>query len=253
MSTAISKLEPSALQAPSVPEMMSQVLTSDMSGAEKAHVIKELALVLQSQERFTWEREERQAKIDFDDALKVCQKAIARIVPDKEREKGIKWATYTAIDNEIRPIYTSNGFAISFSQETASGPGRMAVAASLTRSGISRDFRREVPIVAPGATSAADAEEAAYSRAQRYIVLRIFNISVGMEAAEMKPYETKPEDLMDESTVMDFCAAIEGSGDVDELKRNYLAATKAGANDPSALRAFDKAKKETWKKRGFKA
>jgi|SRR6185503_8389109 len=242
---------------PSTMEMIQQIIDAAQGNpaqlATMTGVMEQLVALRQSEERFAWERAERQAKIDFDDALKACQKAIKRITPDAKREHNIKWATYNAIDTEIRPIYTDHGFGISFSQETASGPNRIAVRCDLTRSGISKDFHREMPVVAPGGTSQADAEESAYSRAQRYLVMRIFNISVGVAEAEIKPYETKPEDLLEESVVLEFIDSIKGSSNTDELRRNYLSATKAGSKDPSALKAFDAAKKETWKAKGFRA
>lgn len=87
---------------------------------------------------------------------------------------------------------------------------------------------------------------------EKYTLLASCGVHVYGSDPEAVPPQTSPEDLMDESVVMEFVDTIKGSADADELKRNYLAATKAGTKDPSALRAFDKAKKETWNKPGFR-
>jgi hypothetical protein len=98
----------------------------------------------------------------------------------------------------------------------------MGVVANLTRSGLSRDFHREVPVVVPGNSSQADAEEAAYSRAQRYLVLRIFNISVGNTAAEMKPYEE--EERMHEADLQTWKDALSQAPDDKSYASLFLEA-----------------------------
>jgi len=102
--------------------------------------------------------------------------------------------------------------------------------------------------------TATDADAIAASRAKRYLLLQIFNIAVGIDADEKKGI---PQDQgqMDESAVADWIAAIEGSGDKDELKKHFFDAAKAAteAKDRTAIAAFQKAKNETWRKRGFTA
>jgi len=79
-------------------------------------------------------------------------------------------------------------------------------------------------------------------------MLQIFNIAVGIDKDEKQPYETKPEDLLDESVTLDLIAGIEGSNSGKQLQANYAAAQKAGTNDPSALKAFAAAKNDTYRK-----
>jgi hypothetical protein len=195
-----------------------------------------------------------QSRVAFDEALNSCQSQIGRIKPNVHRENNIWWADYAQIDRTVRPIYIGAGFSISFSEEETADPMQLRMKATLSRSGVSKEYFAQISKVAANAKmSAQDASASAASRVKRYLMLDIFNIAVGIDTDEKVPFAAKPEDVLDESVVMDFIALIEGSGDVDDLKKNYLTATKAGASDPSALRAFDKAKKDTWKKRGFKA
>jgi hypothetical protein len=201
-------------------------------------------------------REEReyQARVDFDSALNGCQAQIGRIAPNQKRENGIMWADYAQLDRAIRPIYVNAGFSIGFSEVDTPDKSRLRMCATLSNRGISREYFADISRApANSSMKQADADASAASRVKRYLMLDIFNIAIGIDKDEKELYQAKPEDLMDESIVMDFVALIEGSGDVDELKKNYLTATQAGANDPSALRAFDKAKKTTWKGKGFRA
>jgi hypothetical protein len=195
-----------------------------------------------------------QARVTFDDQLNRCQAQIGRIAPNQRREHGIMWADYAQLDRVLRPIYIQAGFSIGFSEVESSDKTRLRMRATLSAKGISREYFAEISKTpASPAMSQADADASAASRVKRYLLLDIFNIAIGIDKDEKAPYQAKPEDLLDESVVLEFIDSIKAASNPDELKRNYLAATKAGAGDPSALRAFDQAKKDTWKMRGFKA
>ena len=90
-----------------------------LSSGTSPEVIRELVALQQSMERFNWEREERQAKIDFDDALNACQAKIGRIAGNvKRNDTNSWWADYAELDRTVRPIYTEQGFSIGFSEVT---------------------------------------------------------------------------------------------------------------------------------------
>ena len=101
-------------------DLMRQAISTGTS----PEVIRELVALQQSVERFAWEREERQSKIDFDNALNECQSQIDRVVPNRDRENGIKWADYIAIDKAVRPVYLAAGFSIGFSEVESPEAGR---------------------------------------------------------------------------------------------------------------------------------
>lgn len=181
--TALEKHEPNLVPMKHGTSLsqMGQLLQVALENNAAMDVIERMAALVEKERDY-------QARVDFDDALNDCQKSIGRIAPDKNREKGIQWASYAAIDRVIRPIYTRYGFSLAFSQIAPMTPNHMNVKAKLSRSGKFEEFTREVPVVVPGQTSLADAEEAAYSRAQRYLVGKIFNIAVGVDEAEMAPF-----------------------------------------------------------------
>ena len=219
---------------PTVMEMMQQALTSGMPGAEMAHVIKELALVLQNQERFQWEREERQAKIDFDGALNHCQKAIGRIAPNQRRnDTNSFWADYAQLDRTIRPIYTEAGFSISFREVPSIAPGKVRIEGELSRGGISKSYHSEITPTTTGPkggamATATDADAIAQSRAKRYIMLDIFNIAVGIDAEEKQGIPKLTE--KQEADLQDWADALRQAPDLPQLKNVFADAYKfAGA------------------------
>ena len=200
-------------------------------------VIRELVALQQSMERFNWEREERQAKIDFDDALNACQKQIGTIAPNRERENSIKWADYVGVDKVVRPVYLAAGFSIGFSEVDSPTEGRR-MCATLSRSGVSREYFSKLVPAGNSKMSAADAEASASSRAMRYLLLKIFNIAVGIDKDEKKAF-----DGMGVEAYAPLMEAIEGAKTVGEVTAAYINALKLGQT-PAEKQAFENAAKK---------
>lgn len=179
-----------AVQRPITPmDLIRDVVNAGGDPMQMATVIKELVALQQSQERFQWEREERQAKIDFDTALNECQGAIGRIAPNRARENGIKWLDYAQLDRELRPIYTKAGFSLTYSEEQGTGD-RLRMKATLSRGGVHRDYFDGISRESPNAKmSRVDAEASASSRVKRYLLNKIFNVAIGIDLDERKPFE----------------------------------------------------------------
>lgn len=219
-------LQPQAPIAPPEPttmQMIQQVLSSGGNAKEMAEVIKGLVELQQSQERFQWEREERQAKIDFDDALNACQAQIGRIAPDGRRENGIMWATYAQIDRVIRPIYTQAGFAISFSE--MEHPEALRMRATLSRGGISKEFFAEISTAPVNSKmNELDANASAASRVKRYLLLDIFNIAIGIDADEKKPFTQITE--RQEADLQEWIDSLRNAPDLPQLKGVFADAYK---------------------------
>ena len=115
--SAITIKQPAPLAELGPMQLMQQALANGTS----PEVIRELVALQQSVERFNWEREERQSKIDFDNALNECQRQIGRIAPNRERENNITWLDYVGVDKVVRPIYLEAGFSIGFSTSVEGG------------------------------------------------------------------------------------------------------------------------------------
>jgi hypothetical protein len=233
---------------PSILELIQDAVKKGLDPA----VLKELVALQQSTIRFEWESEERQAKIDFDDALNSCQLEIGRIAPNQKRnDTGSFWADYSQLDRTIRPIYTAQKFSISFSEIAPLVLGKVRIQASLSRCGITKEYSTEITPSTTGPkggvmATATDADAIAASRAKRYLLLDIFNIAIGIDADEKKAVQGE---VMDVSEFADWMAAIEGSVDTSQLQKNYFSARDAAkaAEDERAARAFAEAKNKVYR------
>lgn len=187
-----------------------------LSTGTSPEVIRELVTLQQSMERFNWEREERQSKIDFDAALNDCQSKIGRIAPNQHRENNIGWADYVQLDKTVRPIYLSAGFSIGFSEVDSADKSRLRMCATISRGGVSREYFSDISR-APvnGKMNQLDADAGAASRVKRYLLLSIFNIAVGIDKVEkdgipgldLKVYAPLMEAIENARTIAETVAA----------------------------------------------
>ena len=199
-------------------------------------VLKELVALQQSMIRFDWEAQERQAKIDFDSALNQCQAEIGRIAPNQTRENNIGWADYAQVDRNVRPVYIKAGFSIGFSEVDSPDPNRIKMKATLSRGGVAREYFDSITRTPSNPKmNLVDAEASASSRVKRYLLLKIFNIAIGIDALEK---EGIPEDQVEP-----YLKAIRTAPDSTALHKVYLAAKKAAlaVKDDNALRLFTEA------------
>jgi hypothetical protein len=205
-----------------------ELIQQALSKGTPPEVIRELVALQQSMERFNWEREERQAKIDFDTALNECQSKIGRIAPNQNRENGIKWADYSQLDRAVRPVYIEAGFSIGFSEVESADKNRLRMCAMVSRGGISREYFADISRVPPNSKmNQTDADASAASRVKRYLLLDIFNIAIGIDAQEKQPFEGMPASKLDEwLDVLKQCATK------DELQQRFNDAFKAARAFP---------------------
>jgi ERF superfamily protein len=221
-------------------DLIQQALTSNVA----PEVIRELVALQQSMERFNWEREERQAKIDFDNALNACQKQIGRIAPNQKRENEIKWADYVQIDRTVRPIYIDAGFSIGFSEVDSGDKNILKMRATLSRGGISREYFGEISRL-PGNSkmNALDASASAASRVKRYLLLSIFNIAIGIDKDEKIGIPQTGQEMAIEE-FDDWKLKIESASDPQKLINIHAAAHKRAVEigDKGAVRQFMDAK-----------
>jgi hypothetical protein len=222
-------------------QLMQQALASGTS----PEVIRELVALQQSVERFTWEREERQSKIDFDNALNECQRQIGRIAPNRERENNITWLDYVGVDKVVRPIYLEAGFSIGFSEVDSPTEGRR-MCATLSRSGVSREYFSKLIPSGNGKMSVADLDASGSSRAMRYLLLKIFNIAVGIDKDEKKSFAdgTQQSGQVGEARSKELCDHIGLADSMVELGCVYLAAQKEAQYDGVATLKFAEAKRQ---------
>ena len=239
MATEIAVVQPTPME----------LLQSALSSGATPEVMRELVALQQSAERFSWEREERQSKIDFDDALNRCQQSIGRIAPNVNRTDTHSWgADYTQLDRTVRPIYTGEGFSICFSEIAPLHAGKVRIKAELSRSGISKEYFREITPSTTGPkgnamATATDADAIAGSRAKRYLVLDIFNIAIGIDQEEKEGVEDAGLCEEDRNKILNSVVTAKSMAD---LKSAYLLSTDTAekAKDATLVDLILKAKNE---------
>lgn len=128
---------------------------------------------------------DRDAELQFNEAMNACQSELGRIGTDMENESTrSRYASYAKLDRAIRPIYTKHGLSLSFSEEESSKADHARIICYVSKGTHTRIYRKDMPIVTTGpqgkavmtlthATGSADA----YGR--RYLLKDIFNIAIG--------------------------------------------------------------------------
>lgn len=183
----------------------------------------------------------RQAEIDFNEALNRVQSKIKRVSADLENSQThSRYASYAAIDRAIRPIYSEEGFSLSFTEEDCPKPEHVRIVCFVSKGAYTRQYRKDMPADGKGAKGGdvmtkTHAAAAADSYAKRYLVKDIFNVAIGADDDD--------GNLMPENQERDFLSNIQAASNRDELKRAYTDAIKAavGNQDYTACKLFKEA------------
>jgi len=132
--------------------------------------------------------EAHRSEAAFNEAMMDAQARIGRIGADKQNTQTHSWyATYAAIDREVRPVYTDCGFSLSFNTEAAPTPELLRVVCYVShRAGFTRTYSVDMPADGKGAKGGdvmtkTHAAGSAMSYGQRYLLKLIFNIAIGVD------------------------------------------------------------------------
>jgi len=127
----------------------------------------------------------RQAEAAFDEAMNAAQGEMRPVARDADNpQTRSRYASYGALDNAVRPIYSSHGFALSFGSR-APVVDRVTVTCHVShRAGFARDVEIDLPADGKGAKGGdvmtkTHATGSAISYGMRYLLKMIFNISMG--------------------------------------------------------------------------
>jgi hypothetical protein len=186
--------------------------------------LERLERVLDMQERIS----KKQAETDFDQAMSATQGEMGRISTDAENSQTrSKYATYGKLDKKLRPVYTKNGFALSFGTGQAPVPDQVRVTCHVShRGGHSRDYYIDMPADGKGAKGGdvmtkTHATGAAASYGMRYLLKMIFNVAIGEEDTDGNG---PPAEKINEKQAADLNAMIEElQGDDAEFRARFLA------------------------------
>jgi len=128
----------------------------------------------------------RAAESAFNAAMSDAQTAMRPIEADGYNPSTkSKFATYAAMDRALRPIYTENGFGLSFDTGDGAPADFVRVLCYVThRAGHSRTYKIDMPADGKGAKGGdvmtkTHAAGSAMSYGMRYLLKMIFNVAVG--------------------------------------------------------------------------
>jgi len=148
--------------------------------------IERLVKLQQEMAEFDAKQAERAAKLEYDQAMQRAQGKMRRIgVNATNSQTRSKYATYSKLDDATRPIYTDEGFSLSFNSGDEPTPEMVRVICDVSHSsGHTRSYHIDMPADGKGAKGGdvmtkTHATGSALSYGRRYLLLMIFNLSVG--------------------------------------------------------------------------
>jgi hypothetical protein len=121
----------------------------------------------------------------FNEALSAAEAEMATISTNANNpQTRSKYATFARLDGEIRPIYTTHGFGISFNTEPMGEPNMIRVVGMLSNGMIQRRFQIDMPIDTKGMRgqdmmTRTHATMSAISYGKRGLLVMMFNLAIG--------------------------------------------------------------------------
>jgi hypothetical protein len=190
------ELEPRSARLPATAERAQSVAAiSNAEASSLIHVIaaaaRDPAVDIDKMERL-WAMHERlknrAAEEAFNAAMNKAQSRMGRVSADaaNPQTKSL-YATYGKLDKAVRPIYSDEGFSISFNEGEGAPEGHARILAYVSHSaGHTRTYKLDMPNDGKGAKGGdvmtkTHATGAAHSYGRRYLLKDIFNIAIGEE------------------------------------------------------------------------
>lgn len=128
---------------------------------------------------------DKNAEISFNKAMVACQEAMPVVTADANNtQTNSKYARFETLLKEIKPVYTSHGFSLSFGEIPTDKQDHICVSCDVLHSdGYSKQYQSTLPIDTKGIKGSVNktgihGTASAYSYAKRYLVTMIFNIAI---------------------------------------------------------------------------
>lgn len=249
MTSAVAKVERSQelATASDVSPMFAMI---ERAARDPAVDIDKLERLMQMQERMV----SRQAESAFNDAMSDAQARMRTIGADANNpQTRSKYASYGKLDKALRPIYTDNGFSLSFDTGKDAPPDCVRVLCYVShKAGHSRTYHVDLPADGKGAKGGdvmtkTHAVGAGMSYGMRYLLKMIFNVAVGEEDVDGNDVAAEPT-----SKDMDWIAAadaIASPNDYKPKKAELIESYGGATNIPkNVIAAFNRAYARACKK-----
>jgi len=191
----------------------------------------------------------RDAEQQFNEAMNAVQADLGRIAPDLNNpQTHSKYASYAALDRVIRPLYTKQGFSLSFDTADAPREELVRVVCYVShKAGHTRRYQTDMPADGKGAKGGdvmtkTHASGAAMSYGMRYLLKLIFNVAIG---------EDDTDGNFSNGELAEQCEFIASASTPDELKKLYSNAYNMFEASPAALKTIIAAKKARKEEMGW--
>jgi hypothetical protein len=195
--------------------------------------------------------QDRDAEMQFNEAMAAAQAEVGRIAPDQQATGGAKqkWASYAKLDRVLRPIYIKHGFSLSFNSGISPTSDTVLVECFVSHvAGHTRKYSAPpMPSDGKGAKGGdvmtpTFATGAAMSYGARYLLKFIWNIAVG---------EDDPEAVgtVDQGWLTAQLDEIKRCETVDGVKAAFKAAAAVALDEIKDISAY-RALKEAAQARG---
>lgn len=171
----------------------------------------------------------KNAEAAFNAAMTKAQSEMGRISADAENKQTHSvYATYAKLDKILRPIYTANGFALSFDEGASEADTALVLCNVSHSAGHSKVYRKKMPADGKGAKGGdvmtkTHAAGAAMSYGMRYLLKGIFNVAVGEEDRDGND---PPGDTLTNEQVANIVALIQ---ETKSDKAKFLTYMKAAS------------------------
>lgn len=184
----------------------------------------------------------QQAETAFAEAMNRAQERMSRIAADSHNpQTRSRYASYAALDKALRPIYTAEGFSLSFDTADGDSTDVLRLICYVTHAGgHTRTYHMTMPADGKGAKGGdvmtkTHATGAASTYGMRYLLKMIFNVAIGEDdndgnapkstarRADAAKFDTEAH-LLEAAASLDELAAT--WADIGEEARRALASVK---------------------------
>lgn len=179
--------------------------------------------------------QQRQAESEFNVAMGRVQARMGRIGTDRRNDQTRSdYATYAKLDRVLRPLYTAEGFALSFGTDPTEAENVVRVTCHVSHiGGYTRKYVIDMPADGKGAKgndvmTKTHATGSATQYGMRYLLKMIFNVAIGQEDEDDDGNAASGGEAYD---ITDWAEAIRAATDKTELDR--LAAELRKATIPA--------------------
>lgn len=185
----------------------------------------------------------REAETAWNDAMAECQKEVRQIGADAfNPQTRSRYATYSALDAVLRPIYARHSFSISYNTAASVlGADYIQVIALVAKGGFTRPYTIDMPRDGKGAKGGdvmtkTHATGAGMQYGMRYLLKGIFNVAIGELDNDGNAPKSEPDPDAEGKKALEACASLGGLQEAWKALTPAQRKTLGGVKDECKVR-----------------